>query len=491
MQNAILNLIQDKMQNLKWLTGLVMLGVVLCLPNFAHATPTTNLLIVDTNNHRVIEVDADHNIVWQYGETGVSGSGPNQLYEPAEAVKLTNGHILIVDCGYEDNRRVLEISPTGNSGGTILWEYKGHGGGFIPVDVKKLPNGNVLIADNAYHRILEVTPVGTSGANLVWKSDGISLYYPNEAEKRGTNTYLITDTFNHRIIEVEASGASGGAIIWQYGQTGNSGNGANQLSSPMDAIRLIGNSVLITDKGNHRVIEVQPTGANGGTIVWECSANTGLSLNYPMEAIRMSNWNTLIADTINHRVMEVCTADYPSFTPASILWQQGQTGISGTGTNRLAQPYDVEELGIINIAKAEYEDANRNKMPTKFAGVVVPITPPTVNLPEIELYKSVDKKTPQQIGATLTYTISYENKGNGTATDVVITDMVSDSTEYIINSAKIVSGPSATFEFSHDGGINFDGSQLSPVTHIRWNIIGEIAPSPSGFGTLEFQVVIK
>ena len=316
--------------------------------------------------------------------------------------------------------------------------------------------------------------------------------WPNEAEKRpGTLTdyYLITDEGNHRVIEVQAQGTSGGTVVWQYGQTGIFGSGTNQLKQPVDAMRLICGTILIVDSGNNRVIEVQPTGTSGGTIVWECSNSTGLPIETPVEAIRMSNWNTLIADGGNHRVIEVRTGDYPNFGTASIVWQQGQTGVSGSDFNQLFWPDDIEELGIINIAKAEYQDATGKAMPKKFAGVVVPLLLPTANLPEIELTKMVYPGGPQQIGAILTYTINYYNRGSGTASNVKITDMVPESTEYIMDSVKVLSGPPATIESSHDGGINFDSFFDVSTTHIRWSIPTVVPPDVGG--TLEFQVRIK
>lgn len=461
----------------KWLIGLVMLGLLICTSTaqFASATPTTTILITDRNKHCVIEVDADHNIIWQYGQRGINGSGPNQLYHPEEAVRLTNGNTLIADAL---NFRVIEVTPAKN----IVWEYKGPGGPFSPNDVKKLPNGNVLITDHGTDRVLEIQPIGTSSGTIVWRcgtGTNIPLKYPIEAEKRpGTPTpyYLITDFGNHCVIEVQAQGASGGTIVWQYGETGVYGNGTNQLSSPWDAQRLVCGNILIADRGNERVIEVKPTGTSGGTIVWECSSKPGLKI-LPFEAIRMSNWNTLIG--VDGRVIEVRTNDYPNFSPESIVWQH--TGIG--------YPLDIEEVGIVNIAKAEYQDFAGKDMPRKFAGVVIPLLMPIIEgPPDIHLTKEVSPTGTQTIGATLTYTIKYENTGTGTAYNVKITDMVPDGTEYIVNSAVVKDGPSATIEYSHDGGLNFDDSQSAPVTHVRWSI-PEVGPGESG--TLEFKVQIK
>jgi hypothetical protein len=45
----------------------------------------------------------EHEIVWQYGMTGITGTGPNQLNNPNSAELLANGHILIAD---ENNNRI-------------------------------------------------------------------------------------------------------------------------------------------------------------------------------------------------------------------------------------------------------------------------------------------------------------------------------------------------------------------------------------------------
>ena len=50
-------------------------------------------------------------IVWQYGTTGTSGSGPNELYRPQDAERLSNGNTLIVDY---NNHRVIELDTDNN-----------------------------------------------------------------------------------------------------------------------------------------------------------------------------------------------------------------------------------------------------------------------------------------------------------------------------------------------------------------------------------------
>ena len=90
---------------------------------------------------------------------------------------------------------------------------------------------------------------GTSGAS---GSGDNQLNYPTGAVELKSGSVLITDQYNHRVIEVDRSRQ----VIWQYGTSGATGSGDNQLKYPTGAVELKSGSVLITDQYNHRVIEV-------------------------------------------------------------------------------------------------------------------------------------------------------------------------------------------------------------------------------------------
>src|SRR5437762_2974830 len=47
-----------------------------------------------------------------------------------------------------------------------------------------------------------------------------------------------------------------GKVVWQYGKFGVRGAAPGELDTPVQARYLPGDKVLITDQGNHRVIEV-------------------------------------------------------------------------------------------------------------------------------------------------------------------------------------------------------------------------------------------
>ena len=124
-----------------------------------------NTLITDYRNHRVIEVTSDKNIVWQYG-TGKSeeyGSGVNELHNPTDAERLSNGNTLIADYL---NDRVIDVRTSDydpakvNNGFTvcsILWSYESN----HTTDAECLSNGNgnTLICEAGNNRVIEiVTP---------------------------------------------------------------------------------------------------------------------------------------------------------------------------------------------------------------------------------------------------------------------------------------------------------------------------------------------
>lgn len=185
-------------------------------PVFAIQLPNHNIMVVDQGNNRVIEIDkSSKQIVWTYGPK----SGPGALNNPNSAELLPNGHILIGD---ENNNRVIEITRDG----TIVWEYdQGLSGAAF---ASRLPNGNTLIADSSHSRIIEVTPdkkivfeyftntdPGTNTAPL-----------PTNAVQLSNGTIIIADQFNNRVLMIDPK------LKFQYGTINVTGNGANQLNGP-------------------------------------------------------------------------------------------------------------------------------------------------------------------------------------------------------------------------------------------------------------------
>ncbi|WP_135805813.1 hypothetical protein [Halorussus marinus] len=81
-----------------------------------------HLLIADSEQDRIVELNADGEIVWTFGGSGT-------LQWPRDADRLSNGHTLITD---SYNERVLEIDENGD----VVWEVTT---GTLPYEADRLP----------------------------------------------------------------------------------------------------------------------------------------------------------------------------------------------------------------------------------------------------------------------------------------------------------------------------------------------------------------
>lgn len=341
------------------LTGVAIVGFLSLVPSLANADDTSNnirhhILIADQFNNRVVEIDPKtHEVVWQFG-SGSDKPGPSSIVGVNDAERVGSFTLMsgtgtppssppLPGCsdrinGCPDNRVILV-----NHAGRIVWQY-----------------GKAGIAG--------------AGADLL-NTPVHAIIVPEFQRRRGLHV-MITDQANQRVIVVDRTHR----LIWQYGITGVSGHGANQLNNPNSAEFLENGHVLIADENNSRVIEVTLdnrivkkftaagtlNGAafasrlpNGNTlisdsnnnrivevdgddaVVWEYYTNTfmGSSPNpLPTRAVRLRNGNTLISDQFNNRVIEINANK-------KIVFQQGQFITPGNGFNQLNGPYDAKEIG--------------------------------------------------------------------------------------------------------------------------------------------------
>ncbi len=308
-----------------------------------------DLLIADQFNNRVIEVNAQHHIVWQFGvgpndftAHSIVGVNDAQRVGPFTLMAGTGTPpATIPECpqGCPDNRVIL-VDPFGH----IVWQYgtfsvTGAGADQLntPVQSTWLPDAHVLITDQANERVIEVNlahhivwqygVTGTSGAGTD------QLNNPNSAELLSNGRILIADENNNRVIEVTRSHQ----IVWQYPASPD----PSLLNGAAFASRLPNGDTLITDANNNRVIEVTHT----GNVVWSYATNTQPGSNpspLPTRAVRLRNGDTLISDQFNDRVIEVSPAGH-------IVRQDGllnMSGFSTTTTNAgLYAPYDAKVVG--------------------------------------------------------------------------------------------------------------------------------------------------
>lgn len=313
-----------------------------------------NILIADQFNNRVVEVDRHHHVVWQFGD-GKPVAGPHSIVGTNDVERVRHGLTLISGTGTPpntDDSCPVATFPNGcpdnrvilvNRKGEIVWQYgqtgmAGSGDNQLntPVQSTALPNGDILITDQANERIIEVTQdhrvVWQYGQTGVIGSGPNQLNNPNSAQLLENGHILISDENNNRVIEVNREHE----IVWQYG----SPTDTTTLNGAAFASRLENGNTLITDSNNNRIVEID----SDKKVVFTYQTNDpklrpGTMANpLPTRAVRLRNGNTLISDQFNDQVIEINPKKETVFA-------QGAIDTDGNGFNRLNAPYDAKVIG--------------------------------------------------------------------------------------------------------------------------------------------------
>ena len=196
-------------------------------------------------DNRVILVSPKGKIVWQYGQFGVSGSGPDQLNTPVQCTWLPNFHVLITD---QANNRIIEV----NLRKEIVWQYPDpNDTAAVPLNspnsAELLDNGHILISDENNSQAIEVTRDHKIVRTFTAKGTVNIVAFASRLENGDT---LLTDAGNARAVEVDANDN----IVWEYDIDTNPPSVAAPL--PTRAVRLRDGDTLISDQFNNRVIRV-------------------------------------------------------------------------------------------------------------------------------------------------------------------------------------------------------------------------------------------
>lgn len=171
-------------------TGQLSDGSHLHYPNNVHVVDRESLMITDRNNDRFVVINHNGDVLWSFSE---------KLKHPHNCEPLANGNVIIAD---SDNNAVAEI----NYDGHVVWFY--NDGLDWPRDANRLPNGNTLITDSKNSRVIEVMPT----KEIVWecKVDYFANFY--EAHRLENGNTLISDQQHQQVLEVGPLGD----IVWKF-----------------------------------------------------------------------------------------------------------------------------------------------------------------------------------------------------------------------------------------------------------------------------------
>jgi uncharacterized protein (UPF0248 family) len=377
-------------------------GQGLFKPSAAVRSASGNTLITDSGNHRLVEISPEGKVIWQYGNAanrlgGGGGSGTGQLADPSYAYRLADGRVLVTDTG---NQRVLELDdmkqivwhyrPGAVKGGLgvkdpmaafrvdtgtvvlgrygvvevdpelkVLWEHHLAGAGTAPLAASapatreltvRIPESPAAGTPNPGAPATESQAAAHAGQELpanfpdtflicdrnggrvveidrkmqqAWQFTGMvsgdkqRIVAPHTATRLPNGNTLIADTGNHRVIEVRDQ-----AIVWQFGKRGTAAGDARHLSQPRSAERTADHTVVVADFGNGRVLEVTNT------------QDVAACLNGfkgPAYAAKLAGGSFLVVDWGAHQVLETDER-------GKTLWSYGQSGFPGKGENQLFHP---------------------------------------------------------------------------------------------------------------------------------------------------------
>src|ERR1700736_3242403 len=149
-----------------------------------------NILVSDQFNNRVIEIDRDHDVIWQFGN-GSNVAGPDSIV------------------GVNDAQRVGDLTLMAGTG------VPAASPALEPGCDSGCPDNRVILVDRNGHIVWQHGQAGGTG------SRANELTTPGQSTCLPSGHILITDQGNERVIEVNRDPE----IVWQYGQTGTIGAG--------------------------------------------------------------------------------------------------------------------------------------------------------------------------------------------------------------------------------------------------------------------------
>ena len=178
-------------------------GVALSQPRSVVPTPDGRLLIADAGQQRLVIVDTEGRIVWEYG-------APHEIMSPWYAEATLKGTVLFCD---RELQMVFEIDLLGEtpiwSHGSLLSAGDGPDALCEPSCARRLANGGTIIADTGNDRLLLFSPVGTLMRSFTGTPE-IPLVRPVHLEVLANGEMLVYPEDRDEVIRL----GLGGQPIW-------------------------------------------------------------------------------------------------------------------------------------------------------------------------------------------------------------------------------------------------------------------------------------
>ena len=228
-------------------------GQTFPLPDDAFFSANGKDIVATEEEGSVISVIdlASHRIVYRYGTPGAPGSASNRVANPDDAMMAPGGRIITADI---KNCRLLLLSPPLHRPHRIIGTT-GSCGHNPPANFGS-PNG-AFPATNGRYLVTEINGDWASEMSLTghvsWSVHPPGVSYPSDTNEVYPGRYLTADYSSPgQVVEFN----SRGRLLWRFGG----------LNHPSLALPLPNGDVLVNDDYNHRIIVIDPT---INKIVWQ------------------------------------------------------------------------------------------------------------------------------------------------------------------------------------------------------------------------------
>jgi hypothetical protein len=305
-------------------------------PGSDPAVLPADVLIADHHNNRLVIVDPQGRIRWEFPRPGDLAPGQTFL-QPDDAFFSPDGKSIVVT---QEDDQVISVISLATS--TIVYRYgvpgvpgAGPDHLFNPDDAMLTPDGVIVSADIKNCRLVIITPPAHTVTRAIGQTTNACEHdpprrfgSPNGAFPMTNGHYLVTEINGDWANEMSLGGRPGSSVSPRSSvSTAWSANPPGVLY-PSDSNEVYPGRYLTADYSEPgQIVEF----TSSGRLLWRMGG-----FNQPSLALPLPNGDILLNDDFNHRV---CVVD-----PATnrIVWQYGHTGVAGRGPGYLNDPDGVD-----------------------------------------------------------------------------------------------------------------------------------------------------
>jgi acetyl esterase/lipase len=220
---------------LSWPSGKVLWRVPNQNGHDVQGLPSGHVLFTVGKAHKVVEIDQDRRVVWEYGAA-------ESLEHPLAAQRLSNGNTLIGDAKLG---KVIEV----DSARKVVWQYENPDMANMRMrSCRASGSGTILISIEAAGQIIEVD----RGGKIVWTFQTEPKRTPYQAHRLKNGNTLVSMADPGEVVEVDRDGKVVRSVA--------GGTPDLKLSWASGTQELPDGGLLISDYTGKRLIEVDSAG---------------------------------------------------------------------------------------------------------------------------------------------------------------------------------------------------------------------------------------